>query len=152
MVLSRPFKEDRRALTLSTPLSCRRSMVAWLCARRYCLKLLNTLDLRRRKPLAKVALPASLSARSPPGPDPSLSTTEVFHGGLQTSGSLQNMLQMFQRFYISKCSKGFTYPNVPKVLHIQMLQRFYTSKRKKRLLFLSFFLSSLMFFVYGYSE
>ena len=34
MALSRPFKEDRRALPLSTPLSSRRSMVwcPWLCA------------------------------------------------------------------------------------------------------------------------
>ena len=36
MALSRPLKEDRLALPLSTPLSSRRSMVQcpWLCARR----------------------------------------------------------------------------------------------------------------------
>ena len=36
--LSRPFKEDRRALPLSTPPSSRRSTVwcPWLCARWYC--------------------------------------------------------------------------------------------------------------------
>ena len=35
LALSHPFKEDRLALPLSTPLSCRRSMVwcPWLCAR-----------------------------------------------------------------------------------------------------------------------
>ena len=46
MALSRPFKEDRLGLPLSSPLSSRRSMV-WcplLCARRQCLKLLNTPD------------------------------------------------------------------------------------------------------------
>ena len=39
MDLSRPFKENRLALPLSTPLSSRRSMAwyPWLCARRYCL-------------------------------------------------------------------------------------------------------------------
>ena len=68
MAVSRPFKEDRPALPLSTPLSSRRSMVwcPWLCARRECLKLLNTRDLPRSKPFVRVALPASLSARSFP--------------------------------------------------------------------------------------
>ena len=56
MDLSRPFKEDRRAFyPLSTP---------WFCTRRWRLKLLNTFDLPRRKPLVTVAFPASLSARS----------------------------------------------------------------------------------------
>ena len=66
MALSRPFKEDRLALPLSTPLPSRRSLVwcLWLCARRQCLKLLNTLYLPRIKPLVTVALPASLSART----------------------------------------------------------------------------------------
>ena len=36
----------------------------WLCARRLCLKLLNTWDRPRSKPLVRVALPASLSAQS----------------------------------------------------------------------------------------
>ena len=55
LVLSRNFVE--RLLPLSTPLSCRRSMVwcPWLCARSSCLKLLNTSDLSRRKPPAMVA-------------------------------------------------------------------------------------------------
>ena len=46
----------------------RRSMVwcPWLRVRRWCLKLLNTSDLPRSKPLVRVALPASLSARSFP--------------------------------------------------------------------------------------
>ena len=57
MARSRPFREDRL-----TPLSSRRSMVwcPWLCARRGCLKLLNTSDPPRSKPLVRVALPASL--------------------------------------------------------------------------------------------
>ena len=38
----------------------------WLCARTLCLKLLNTSDLPRGKPFARVTLPASLSARSLP--------------------------------------------------------------------------------------
>ena len=53
MAICRPFKEDRLALPVSTPFSSRRSMVcecAWLCACRYCLKVLNTLDLPRSKP------------------------------------------------------------------------------------------------------
>ena len=68
MALSRPFKEDRQALPLSTSLSSRRSMVwcPWLCARRWCLQLLSTSDLPRRKPLVRVSFPASLSARSFP--------------------------------------------------------------------------------------
>ena len=54
------------APSLSMPLSYRQSMVwcPWICARRQCLKLLNTSDLPRSKPLARVALPALLSARS----------------------------------------------------------------------------------------
>ena len=53
-------------LPLSTLLCSRRSMVwcPWLCACRYCLKLLNTSDLPRSKPLVRVTLPASLSALS----------------------------------------------------------------------------------------
>ena len=69
MAICRPFKEDRLALPLSTLLSSRRSMVcecAWLCARRQCLKLLNTSHLPRSKPLVGVALLASLSAWSFP--------------------------------------------------------------------------------------
>ena len=48
MVLSRPFKEDRLELPLSTPLSTRRSTVwcPWLCARRLCLKFLYASDLQ----------------------------------------------------------------------------------------------------------
>ena len=51
MTLFHPFKEDRRALILSTPLSSRRPIIEcpWLCARRQCLKLLNTSDLPRSK-------------------------------------------------------------------------------------------------------
>ena len=66
MAFSHPFKKDRLALPLSTPLSSRRSVVRrpWLCARRLCLKLLNTWDRPRSKPLVRVALPASLSAQS----------------------------------------------------------------------------------------
>ena len=53
----------------------------------------------------------------------------------------------------SKCSKGFTYRNVPKVLHIQMFQRFYISKcckgfthpNAKKTLFFSLF--SFFFYV-----
>ena len=50
MALSRPFKEDGLAL-----LSSRRSMVwcPWLCARRQCLKLLNTSDLPRSRRLCE---------------------------------------------------------------------------------------------------
>ena len=61
MALSRPFKEDRRVLPLSTPLSSRRSMVwcPWLCARRYFLRFLNTSDLPRSKPLVSDTLPAA---------------------------------------------------------------------------------------------
>ena len=68
MALSRPLKEDRPSLPLSTPLSSRRSMVwcPWLCDRRECLKFLNTSDLPKCKPLVVAALPASLSARSFP--------------------------------------------------------------------------------------
>ena len=64
----RPFKEDSLALPLLTPLSSRRSMVwrLWLCARRQCLKFLNTSDHPRSKPLGRVTLLASLSARSFP--------------------------------------------------------------------------------------
>ena len=60
--------EGRRALPLSTPLSSRRSKVwcHWLCTRRWCLKLRNTSDLPRSKPLVRFALPASLSAWSFP--------------------------------------------------------------------------------------
>ena len=63
MVLSRPFKENRLALPLSTLLGSRRLMLwcPWLCARRLCLKLLNTSDLPRSKPLVSVALPTSQS-------------------------------------------------------------------------------------------
>ena len=65
MALSRPFKEGHLVFPLSTPLSSRRSLVwcPWLWARMYCLKLLNTSDLPRSKPLVRTALPASLSAR-----------------------------------------------------------------------------------------
>ena len=44
MALSRPSTKIVLALPLSTPLSSRRSMVwcPWLCARRWCLKFLNT--------------------------------------------------------------------------------------------------------------
>ena len=69
MALSRPFKEDRRALIpLSTPLSSRRSMAwcPWFCARRYCLKFINTSHLPRCKALMVVTFSASLSARSCP--------------------------------------------------------------------------------------
>ena len=61
MALSRPFKEDHLAPSLSMPLSSRWSMVwcPWLCAHRWCLKLLNTSDHPRSKPLVRVALPAS---------------------------------------------------------------------------------------------
>ena len=60
------LKDDCRALPLSTPLSSGSLMVwcPWLCAWREWLKLLNTLDLPRRKPLVIVALPVSLSAGS----------------------------------------------------------------------------------------
>ena len=68
MAVSRPFKEDRPALPLSTPLSSRRSMVRcpWLCARRQCLNFLNKSALPRRKPHVVFAFSASLSARSFP--------------------------------------------------------------------------------------
>ena len=69
MALSRPLKEDRPALPLSTPLSSRRSMVRCpgLCDRRECLKFLNTSDLKGKcKPLVVTALPATLSARQFP--------------------------------------------------------------------------------------
>ena len=58
MAISRPFKEDRLALRLSMPLSSGRSMVRcpWLCARRQCLKLLNTSDLPRSEPLVRVSI------------------------------------------------------------------------------------------------
>ena len=53
VALSRPFKKDCLALPLSRTPSPRRSMVwcPWLCARMYCLKLLNTSDLTGIKPL-----------------------------------------------------------------------------------------------------
>ena len=67
MALSRPFKEDRLALPLSTPLCSMRSMVlcpvCFVPAGSVCLKLLNTADLPRSKPLLRVALPASVSTR-----------------------------------------------------------------------------------------
>ena len=68
MALSPLFKKDRLALRLSTPLSSRRSVVwcPWFCACRQCLKLLNTSDLPRSESLVRVALPASLFARSFP--------------------------------------------------------------------------------------
>ena len=70
MARSRPLKEDRWGLPLSTPLSPPGdgSMVwcTWLCTRRQCLKLLNTSDLPRRHPIVVVALPANLSALSFP--------------------------------------------------------------------------------------
>ena len=55
--LAHPFKEDRLALPLSTPLSSRQLMVwcSWLCAHRYC-----------PQPLVTAALPASLPAQSFP--------------------------------------------------------------------------------------
>ena len=54
--LSCPFKEDRWVLPFSTPLSSRRLMLwqPWLCACRWCLKLLNVWDLLRNKPLVMV--------------------------------------------------------------------------------------------------
>ena len=65
---SHRFKEICRALSLSTLLSSRRSMVRcpWLCARRWWLKLLNFPDLPRIRPLVSVAMVANLSARSFP--------------------------------------------------------------------------------------
>ena len=56
MALSRPFKEYRLPLPLSTPLFSRRSMAwcPWLCTRKLCLKLLSTSDLPRSKPLVRV--------------------------------------------------------------------------------------------------
>ena len=67
IALVHPFKEDRLALPLSTPLS--RSLMVWcpwLCAHRQCLKLLNTSDLPTCKSLMRVTLPTSLSAQSFP--------------------------------------------------------------------------------------
>ena len=66
VTFSRPFKENCRALRLSTPPSSRRSMAwcPWLCARSLCLKLLNTSDLTRSKALVVVTFPVSLSART----------------------------------------------------------------------------------------
>ena len=56
------------ASSFHASLLTRRSMVCcpWLCDRRLCLKFLNTSDLPRSKPLARVAFPASISARSFP--------------------------------------------------------------------------------------
>ena len=53
MALSRSFKEDHPSRPLSTFLSSWRSMAycPWYCASRQCLKLLNTSDLPRHKPL-----------------------------------------------------------------------------------------------------
>ena len=61
-------KKDYRVLLLSTPLSSRWSVVwyPWFCACKLCLKLLNTSDLLKRKPLVMAALPAGLSAHSLP--------------------------------------------------------------------------------------
>ena len=62
MALSRPFMEYRRTLLLSVPLL--QAIMVWcpsFCASRYCLKLLNTSDLPRRKPLVMAALPATVS-------------------------------------------------------------------------------------------
>ena len=63
-----PFNEGRLALPLAMPVSSRWSMVwcPWLCACRQCLKLHNTSDLLRSKPLVMVALPPSLSSQSFP--------------------------------------------------------------------------------------
>ena len=68
MALSRRFKEVCRALSLSTLVYSRRSMVQcpWLCARRWWLKLLNFPDLPRSRPLVSVAMAANLSTRSFP--------------------------------------------------------------------------------------
>ena len=68
MALSRRFKEVCRALSLSTLLSSRRSMVQcpWLYARRWWLKLFNCPDLPKSRPLVSVAMAASLSTRSFP--------------------------------------------------------------------------------------
>ena len=65
---SHRFKEICRALSLSTLLSSRRSMVRcpWLSARKWWLKLLNFPDLPRIRPLVSVAMVANLSARSFP--------------------------------------------------------------------------------------
>ena len=65
MVLSLPLKEDFRAFPRSTLLSHKWSIVLcpWLFASRWCLKLLNTLDLTRRTPLVTVVLSVSLHPR-----------------------------------------------------------------------------------------
>ena len=62
MALS-PFKEDRRAFPLSSPPPFRAIDGCdsfWFCARKLCLKLLNTSDLLRCETLLMVALLASL--------------------------------------------------------------------------------------------
>ena len=58
MALSRPFKENCRALPLSMSLSSRRSMVSypWLCAPRKCVKHLSTSDFLRSKTLVVAGL------------------------------------------------------------------------------------------------
>ena len=70
VALSRPFKEDRRALPLSTAslLQMIDGVCPGRCARWKCLELLNTSDLPSRKPLLTVAFPASLFAQSFPFP------------------------------------------------------------------------------------
>ena len=85
MAFSQPFKKGHLALPLSMPLSSRQSVVwcPWPCACRLCLKLLNTRDLPRNKPLVRVALPASLIC----------SVTSVFK---------------FELFYMSACKKSRT--------------------------------------------
>lgn len=60
MTPSHPFKEERRALPPSTPLSS----VTWLCTPRNWLKLLNTPGIPRRKPHTRATLPACLSGWS----------------------------------------------------------------------------------------
>lgn len=85
------MKVDRRELHLSVPLSSLWSTV-WrllrLCACRWCLELPNTSDLPRRKPLAMVTSPASLSARPFVLIDSSMFRTyikTVLIGGCRTS-------------------------------------------------------------------
>ena len=61
MALSCPFKENHQMLPPSMPLSFMQLMMwcYWLCACRYCLKLLNSWDPLRRKRLVMVVLPVN---------------------------------------------------------------------------------------------
>ena len=116
MDLSSPFKEDRQALSLSATLSSRRSMVCclWLCARRLCLKLLNTSDLPRSKPLVMVACFARQSVCSVVFPFTPVCPGQLVHGPTGTSeGGFQSGIPIL---LFTFCSKPIDSLNTHKAL------------------------------------